>query len=372
MIAVNEPLLDGNELTYVSDCIRSGWVSSEGPFVRRFETEFAESCDRRFGVAVVNGTAALQLAVEALQLEPGDEVILPSFTIISCAAALARLGLVPIPVDCDVRTMNSTAEHYEEAVTPRTRALMIVHIYGLPVDIDPILALAEKHNLKVIEDAAEVIGQTYKGRPCGSFGDISVTSFYPNKHITTGEGGMVLCDDEALFERLSLLRNLAFIPPRRFVHEEFGWNYRMTNIQAALGVAQLENLDRNIALKRRIGHAYNQYLGGIEGASLPLPVTDYAENIYWVYTIVIDADRRLDADRAMMELAQRGIGTRPFFWPMHEQPVLRNLFPQLRQLKLPVSEHLARKGFYIPSGLGLDLDQIPLISQAVRDVVENF
>jgi perosamine synthetase len=372
MIAVNEPLLDGNELTYVSECIRTGWISSEGPFVKRFETEFAQSCNRNFGVAVINGTAALQLAVEALELTPGDEVILPSFTIISCASALVRMGLVPVFVDCDVHTMNSTADQYEAAITPKTKALMVVHIYGLPVDMDPILALAKQHNLKLIEDAAEMIGQTYKGRPCGSFGDVSITSFYPNKHITTGEGGMVLCDEETLFARLSLLRNLAFIPPRRFVHEEFGWNYRMTNIQAALGVAQLENLGRNIEIKRRIGELYDQHLAGLKGASLPLPATDYAQNIYWVYTIVIDADRNIDADRAMAELARRGIGTRPFFWPMHQQPVLRRLFPGLEVTHLPVSEHLARKGFYIPSGLGLDLAQIPFISQAVRDVVEEL
>ena len=372
MIAVNDPLLDGNELTYVSECIRTGWISSEGPFVKRFEEEFAASCQRRFGVAVANGTAALQLAVEALQLDPGDEVVLPSFTIISCASALARAGLIPVFVDCDRLTMNASVEHYEAAITERTKALMVVHIYGLPVDMDPILALAEKHGLKVIEDAAEVIGQTYNGRPCGSFGDISITSFYPNKHITTGEGGMVLCDDPSVFDRLALLRNLAFIPPRRFIHEEFGWNYRMTNIQAAIGVAQLEKLDRNVAIKRQIGGLYNRQLAGLKGASLPIPSTGYADNIYWVYTIVIDADRELNADAAMAALGKRGIGTRPFFWPMHEQPVLRRLFPHLTRVSPPVSEHLARKGFYIPSGLGLDLEKIPFISEAVRDVIEEL
>lgn len=372
MIAVNEPLLDGNELNYLTECIRTGWISSEGPFVHRFEKEFAAGCGREFGVAVNNGTAALQLAVEALQLQPGDEVILPAFTIISCASAIARLGLVPVPVDCDPITMNSTVEHYRAAITPRTRAIMVVHIYGLPVDMDPILELAASHDLKVIEDAAEMIGQTYRGRPCGGFGDVSIVSFYPNKHITTGEGGMVLTNDKALFDRLALLRNLAFIPPRRFIHEEFGWNYRMTNLQAALGVAQYENLARNVALKRQIGKLYNKHLAGLKGATLPLASTPYADNIYWVYTIVLDAEHPLDADGAMAALAEAGIGTRPFFWAMHEQPVLRRMFPQLAELSMPNAEHLARKGFYIPSGLGLDLAKIPEISEAVRHVVEKF
>jgi perosamine synthetase len=370
MIPVNEPLLDGNELSYVSECISGGWISSEGPFVQRFERSFADQVGRSFGVAVVNGTAALQLAVEALRLEPGSEVIMPSFTIISCASCLVRLGLKPVLVDCDPLTMNSTIDHYRAALTPKTRALMVVHLYGLPVDIDPIVDFAKENNLLIIEDAAEMIGQTYRGRQCGSFGDVSIVSFYPNKHITTGEGGMVLMDRADLHERTCRLRNLAFIPPRRFVHEEFGWNYRMTNIQAALGVAQLEKLDRNIALKREIGTRYDAALAGIRGATLPVSKTEYAENIYWVYTIVLDPEHPLDATSAMQKLSEAGIGTRPFFWPMHEQPVLQNIFPEYRDLKLPVSEHLARKGFYIPSGLGLDLEKIDEISEAVRNVIE--
>jgi perosamine synthetase len=372
MIPVNTPLLDGNELQYVTECVKTGWISSEGPFVQRLEDGFAGLVGRKHAVTVSNGTAALQLAVEALSLEAGDEIIIPSFTIISCAAAVARLGLKPVPVDCDLATMNSQASHFEAAITPRTRAIMVVHIYGLPVDMDPVLELAKKHGLFVIEDAAEMIGQTYKGRQCGSFGDVSIFSLYPNKHVTTGEGGIVFCDDRRFLERSTTLRNLAFIPPRRFVHEEFGWNYRMTNLQAAIGVAQLEQLDRNVRLKREIGRLYNENFAGQPGVTLPLPETDYAENIYWVYSLVLDKDFPVDADVVMSELAAAGIGTRPFFWPMHEQPVLRKMFPDYAGIRLPNAEHLARKGFYVPSGLGLDVKKIPEICEKVRCVIEKL
>jgi len=372
MIPVNEPLLDGNELRYVTECVKSGWISSEGPFVERLEAEFSGSVGRKYGVAVSNGTAALQLAIEALELSPGDEIIVPSFTIISCASCLVRLGLKPVPIDCDPRTMNSEVTHFEAAITARTRAIMVVHIYGLPVDMDPILDLAATHNLRVIEDAAEVIGQYYKDRPCGSFGDISVVSFYPNKHVTTGEGGMVLSDDLQLVNRVKTLRNLAFIPPRRFVHEELGWNYRMTNLQAAIGVAQLEQLDRNVALKREIGRRYTLAFKDVPGIDLPVSQTSYAHNIYWVYTIVLGEIYPVDADQVMTELAMRGIGARPFFWPLHEQPVLRRIFPEYKNLKLPVSERLARKGFYIPSGLGLSVEKIDEVSGIVQDVIKKL
>jgi len=372
MIPVNQPLLDGNELKYLTECVESGWISSEGPFVKRFEQQFAARVGRQHGLAVANGTAALQLAVEALDLAPGDEVLIPSFTIISCASCLVRAGLKPVPVDCDPHTMNAEAAHFEAAITPRTRAIMVVHIYGLPVDMDPVLELARKHDLLVIEDAAEAIGQTYKGRPCGSFGDVSVVSFYPNKHVTTGEGGMVLCDKNDIHERAALLRDLAFVPERRFVHEELGWNYRMTNMQAALGVAQLEQLDRNVERKRQIGRKYNEVLRDLERATLPLESTDYAENIYWAYTIVLDENLEANAKAAMAALGAKGVGTRPFFWPMHEQPILRKMFPDYAEMSLPVSEHLARKGFYIPCGLGLDLAEIPQIGEAVRRAIQEL
>jgi perosamine synthetase len=366
MIPVNEPLLNGNEKRYLQECIDSGWISSEGPFVERFEVEMAARVGRRYGVAVANGSAALEAAVVALGIGPGDEVILPTFTIISCAAAIVRAGATPVVVDCNPITWNMDVVQVAARVTPRTKAIMVVHIYGLPVDMDPLLALAERHGLKIIEDAAEVHGQTYRGRPCGSFGDLSIFSFYPNKHVTSGEGGMIVTDDQQLAERCRSLRNLCFQPGRRFVHEELGWNLRMSNLQAAVGVAQLERLDEFVARKRCMGRRYTELLAGVPGLQLPLASTGYAENIYWVYGVVLDDALPFDAAEAMGRLQRAGVGTRPFFWPMHEQPVFHNmgLFHGERH---PAAEHLARRGFYLPSGLALTDEQIEQVCGAVKE-----
>jgi perosamine synthetase len=367
-VPVNEPVLDGNEEKYLVECVRTGWISSEGPFVRRFEEQFAAHVGRKHGVAVSNGSVALEAGVAALGIGPGDQVILPTSTIISCAAAIVRAGAKPVLVDCDPRTWNMDPGLVEARITPRTRAIMVVHIFGLPVDMDPILALSREHGLKVIEDAAEAIGQTYRGQPCGSFGDISAFSFYPNKHVTTGEGGMLVTDDPELAERCRGLRNLCFKPEQRFVHDELGWNYRLTNLQAALGVAQLERLDMSVAIKRRMGARYTELLTGTPGIQLPVASTPYADNIYWVYGLVLDDDVPFDAKEAMARLAKCGIGTRPFFWPMHEQPVFRRmgLFDGERH---PVAERIARRGFYIPSGIALTDEQIERSAAAVKEVL---
>ena len=367
-VPVNEPLLDGNEEKYLVECIRTGWISSEGPFVARFEEQFAGRVGRKHGVAVANGSVALDAAVAALGLGPGDEVILPTSTIISCAAAIVRAGAKPVLVDCDPRTWNMDVGQVEARITPRTRAIMAVHIFGLPVDMDPLLALARKHGLKLIEDAAEVIGQTYCGRPCGSFGDLSTFSFYPNKHVTTGEGGMLVADDPVLAARCRSLRNLCFKPEQRFVHDELGWNFRLTNLQAALGVAQLERLDKSVATKRRIGARYTQLLSGTPGLQLPVPSTPYADNVYWVYGLVLEDDVPFDAREAMARLGKLGIGTRPFFWPMHEQPVFRRM-GLFEGESHPAAERIARRGFYIPSGMALSDEQIARSAAAVRELL---
>ena len=366
-IPVNEPVLDGNERKYLNECIDTGWISSEGPFIREFEARFAQRVGRRHGVAVCNGSAALDAAVAALDIGPGDEVIMPTFTIISCAAAVSRLGAKPVVVDCDPNTWNMDVTAVEAKITPSTRAIMPVHIYGLPVDMDPLLHIAKRHDLLVIEDAAEMIGQNYRDRPCGSFGDISTFSFYPNKHVTTGEGGMILTDDDALAERCRGLRNLAMKAPRRFVHEEIGWNFRMTNMQAAIGLAQLERLDEFVPRKRHIFERYTSLLSDIEVLQKPVACTDYAANINWVYGLVISDRVSFDADEAMKRLAAKNVGTRPFFWPMHEQPVYRRegLFEGERY---PNAERIARRGFYLPSGLALTERQMERVSQAVHEV----
>lgn len=367
-VPVNEPLLNGNEEKYLVECIRTGWISSEGPFVSRFETEFAAKVGRKYGVAVCNGSVALDAAMLALNLEPGDEVILPSFTIISCAAAIVRAGAVPVVVDSDPLTWNVDVTRIEERITARTRAIMVVHIYGLPVDMQPVMEIAKRHGLKIVEDAAEMHGQTYRGQPCGSFGDLSTFSFYPNKHVTAGEGGMIVTDDAALAQRCRSLRNLCFKPEQRFIHDELGFNFRMTNLQAALGVAQLERLDDFVKIKRRMGARYSELLKGIRGIQLPLTRTEYADSIYWVYGLVLDDDVPFDAKEAMARLGNAGVGTRPFFWPMHEQPVFlkSGLF---RGEKCPVAERLARRGFYVPSGMALTDAQMDHVAAAVRDLL---
>ncbi|WP_106796753.1 DegT/DnrJ/EryC1/StrS family aminotransferase [Rhizobium sp. H4] len=368
MIPVNEPLLNGNESKYLLECIETGWISSEGPFITRFEREFAASVSRRHAIAVANGSMALDAGMMALGLEEGSEVILPSFTIISCAAAIVRAGCVPVAVDSDPLTWNIDPTKIEAAITPKTRAIMVVHIYGLPCDMAAINEIARRHNLKIIEDAAEMHGQTYNGQPCGSFGDVSIFSFYPNKHITTGEGGMIVTDSDAIADRCRGLRNLCFLPARRFVHEELGWNMRMTNMQAALGCAQLERLPEFVERKRAMGSLYTELLQDLPGIQLPLAETSYARNIYWVYGIVLKDDIDFDAAEAMKRLAAKGVGCRPFFWPMHEQPVLQKM-GFFRDVDLPVAARLARRGFYIPSGLALREDQIREVASIVAEVI---
>jgi len=367
-VPVNEPLLAGNEKKYLSQCIDTGWISSDGPFVREFEEKVAAKVTRRHGIAVCNGSVALEVALACLGLGPGDEVILPTHTIISCASAIVRAGATPVLVDSDLRTWNMRPDEIAQKITPRTRAIMVVHIYGLPVDMDPVLDLARQYGLKIIEDAAEVIGQAYRGKPCGSFGDVSTFSFYPNKLITTGEGGMVLVDDDLLAEKARGLRNLCFQPSRRFVHEELGWNFRMSNLQAAVGLAQFERWDEAVQQKREIGRRYTELLAAVPHLGLPLADTDYASNIYWVYGLLLSDSAGIDASEAMLRLAKAGVGTRPFFWPMHEQPVLRKM-GLFEGIRLPVAERIARRGFYLPSGLALKEEEIDLAAGALREIL---
>lgn len=368
---MNRPRLAGRELEYVTSAIKDGWISSEGPFVRRLEEEFAASCDRKYGVAVANGTAALDIAVTALRLGPGDEVVLPAHTIISCASAISRTGAVPVVVDSRPDTWNMDVDAVEARVTERTRAIMVVHIFGLPVDMDPLLELCSRRGLYLIEDASQAIGYKYKGRSCGGFGDISTFSFYVNKNITTGEGGMVTTNDLDLAARSRSLRNLCFKPEQRFVHEEIGWNYRMSNIQAALGVAQLERLHEHLQIKRQIGQRYRELLAGIPGIELPPTDQSYAINQFWVFGLMVEDLLGVDARSFAQALAKRNIDTRPFFWPIHLQPVY------LRQgmfhgVSMPVAERMARQGLYIPSGIGLRDDEAEVVANMVREVAESL
>lgn len=366
MIPVNEPLIGEREREYVNECLESGWISSSGRFIEEFESVFASYCGAKHGVAVANGTVALQLAVACLDLEPGDEIIMPTFTIISCALAAIYNGAKPVLVDSDPDTWCIDVGQAEAKVTPRTKAIMPVHIYGHPVDMDAVRQIADRHNLVVIEDAAEVHGAEYKGRRCGGLGDIATFSFYANKIITTGEGGMVLTSDDSYAERARSKRNLCFEEGRRFYHTELGFNFRLTNIQAAIGLAQLERIDKLVERKRAMGRAYTEALSGLP---LQLPVErEWAKNVYWMYGIVVDESTGMDAAELARRLGERGIQTRPFFLGMHEQPVL-----QRRGLsagdRYPVAERLAGQGLYLPSGMALTDDQQAETVAAVREVL---
>jgi perosamine synthetase len=378
MIPVNEPSLGERELAYVTECVRTGWVSSTGRFINEFEQRWASYCGRRYGIAVSNGTTALQVAVACLGLKPGDEVIMPSFTIISCALAVIYNGAVPVLVDSDPETWCMDVGEVERKLTRRTRAIMPVHIYGHPVDMDPILKLAEERRLQIVEDAAEAHGAEYLSRRetpardwrrCGSFGTLACFSFYANKLVTTGEGGMILTDDPKLAEKASSLRNLCFQADRRFYHEELGFNFRLTNLQAALGVAQIERIEEIVARKRWLGKEYTFRLRGIKGVQLPAEES-WARSVYWMYGVVLSDELDMDAVLFALRLKERGIDTRPFFLGMHEQPVLRKrgLF---HNEHYPVAERLARRGLYLPSGLSLTEKQLEAVCDAVREVVHE-
>ena len=370
-VPVNEPYLYGNEKKYLQKCIRDGFVSSGGPFVEKFEKKFAKRLKRKFAISVSNGTAALQLAFESLNIKKKDQVILPSFTIISCILPIIRCGAVPILVDSDPVTWNMDVKKIEDIITSKTKAIIAPHIYGLPIDMDPLLKIAKKYKLKVIEDAAEVLGLKYKNKECGSFGDISTFSFYANKHITTGEGGMIVTDNKQISEKCKSLRNICFNSKRRFLHYDLGWNYRFTNLQSAIGLAQLEKLNRFIIKKRNIGKIYNKELSKIKIFNTPLDKKEYARNIYWVYGLVLKKNSPIGLNTLMKKLKQYGIETRNFFWPLHQQPVLKRM-GFFKNTKLPVAEHLGKNGLYLPTGLSITSLQQKYVINKIKKIIFKY
>lgn len=363
-IPVSEPLIGDRELELVTDCLRRGWISSAGEYVEAFEKAWAKYCGREYGIAVSSGTAALQVALGCLDLKPGDEVILPDFTMFACAVAVVSWGARPVMVDADPETWCLDVTKVEAKITPRTRAIMAVHIYGHPVDMDPLFDLAYHYQLAIIEDAAEAHGAEYKHRRCGSFGDISCFSFYANKIITTGEGGMVLTDRRDLAEKARALRNLYFGQKERFLHEEIGFNFRLTNLQAAIGLAQLETIEERLAKKQWMARAYHERLKNIPALQLPVE-KPWAKNVYWMYGVVVDPQTGYDARRLGEKLKEEGIETRPFFIGLHQQPALiKRGF--VSSEKFPISAYLSKQGLYLPSGLTLTESQINRVCEALE------
>lgn len=368
MLPVNQPLLDGREKELLIQCIDTGWISSNGPFITEFECRFANYIGAKYGVAVSNGTVALETALYAAGIQKDDEVIMPSFTIISCALAAIRLGAIPVLVDAEPDTWNMDITQIEKQITGKTKAIMPVHIYGHPVDMDPVMDIAKKHKLIVVEDAAEVHGAEYKGKKCGVIGHVAAFSFYANKIITTGEGGMVLTSDEKMAARARSYRNLCFIPDRRFFHTELGNNYRMTNMQAALGVAQLERVEEFVEIKRRLGKHYIDKLQNIPGIKTQIE-KPWAKTVYWMYCIELDSKLGLNAEQMIIALGQKDIGSRPFFLGLHEQPALKKL-GLFKNEYYPVTERIARQGLYLPSSLTLTEKQIDTVVSAVESIIQ--
>ncbi len=369
LIPVCEPSLAGNELKYVQQAVESNWISSAGSFIRDFEAKFAAACGTRYGIACANGTVAMHLAMATLGLEPGDEVIIPTFTMIATANAVTYCGATPVLVDSEPDYWQMDVEQVAAKITPRTKAIVPVHIYGHPVDMDPLMELAEKHGLMVIEDAADSHGARYKGRPTGGLGHAAGFSFYGNKIITTGEGGMVTTNDKELAKLAWNLRDHAFSHERHFWHKYVGFNYRMTNLQAAVGLAQVEQLDKFVEARRCNAAEYSRRLAAIPGITTP-PEAEWARNVYWMYGITVDEKKYgMNRDALRRVLAENGVETRTFFIPMHCQPVY---WQQYKGQRYPVAEQLCKNGFYLPSASSLTLDEIEYVTDVIREACANL
>ena len=354
MIPIAEPSLGEEELNNVIEAVKSGWISSKGTFIEEFERNFSKYCNRKYGVATSNGTVALHLALKALRIEKGDEVIVPDLTFVAVANTVTYCNAKPVFVDSHPDYWCIDPERIEEKVTPRTKAIIPVHLYGHPCDMDAIIDITENHNLYVLEDAAEAHGADYKGKKVGSFGDISCFSFYGNKIITTGEGGMCLTNNEELAEKMRILRDHGMNQNRRYWYDVIGFNYRMTNLQAAVGVAQLEKLDKFIDKKRQIAREYSEELKDLEEKRLITlhPEMPWAKCVYWMYCILIEDNFGMSRDELMKKLEEKEIETRPFFYPVHVMP------PHKNNKKFPIAEEIARKGVNLPSGVALKEEEV--------------
>ncbi len=368
-IPVYEPLLDKTEEEYVLECVRSGWISSEGKYIQEFERSWADYCNMNNGIAVSSGTTALQIAVKCLPLNKGDEIIIPSFTIISCAIAVIEAGAIPVLVDCDPETWTMRVDEIEKKISSKTRAIMAVHIYGHPAEMEQIWEIAKKHGLYIIEDAAEAHGAEYKGQKCGGFGDISTFSFYANKIVTTGEGGMILTKNSKFADRARSLRNLCFRTDKRFYHTEMGYNYRMSSIQASIGLAQLKKIEGVVKKRRQIAHYYNKNLKNVKALQLPIE-KEWAKNVYWMYAVVLSEEVQMEASQLSFRLKEKNIETRPFFLGMHEQPVFINM-GLFNGETYPITERISKKGLYLPSGLSLTNPLQERVCSAIKESLLN-
>ena len=362
IIPVCQPTLEGNEKKYVNQCMDTNWISSRGRFVDEFEEKFARYCGVRYGITTNSGTTALHLALATMGIGEGDEVIIPSFTMISTANAIAYLDAEPVVVDVEPETWNIDPGRIEEKITEKTRAIIPIHTYGHPADMDRLEEIADKHNLAIVEDAAEAHGAEYKGRRVGSFGEMASFSFYANKIITTGEGGMIVTDNPERAELLQTMRNYGFTQERHFWHKVMGFSYRMTNLQAAIGLGQFERIDQLLEARRSNARLYNELLSDVSGITTP-PESEDVKSVYWMYGVLVEDEFGITKDQLRQKLADHGIETRSFFIPIHLQPIYSYLLSD----EYPVSEELGKKGFYLPSASSLKAHQIEFICDVIRN-----
>jgi len=361
---IMQPLLNGNELAYVSDCIKTGWISSQGAYVKRFEKEFAEFCGAPYAVAVSNGTVALHLALAALDIKAGDEVIVPDLTFAASINAIIYTGATPVIVDVDKTTWTISVSDIEKNITPRTKAIMPVHLYGHPSHMDEIMALAKKHNLLVVEDAAEAIGGKYKNKHVGVFGDAATFSFFGNKTITTGEGGMVFFKDKKTYDKAVILRDHGMSKEKKYWHDFVGFNYRMTNMQAAIGCAQLERINEFVEAKRKLATFYNKILGETGCFVLP-PQEIWAVNGYWLYTVLLKKDAGISRDALMDKMLKNGVETRPAFYPLHQMPPYKN-YPTKSSFEN--ADYVSAQGISFPSSVNITEQELENIKQALHHI----
>ena len=369
IIPVNFPIITKEDALEVFKTVKSGWVSSTGDKIINFENKFSKLTKRKYATTVSNGTAALEIALKTLNLKKNSEIIIPTFNIISAALAIIRNNLRPVLVDTDLKTWNMCLKDFENKITKRTKAVIVTHTYNFPCDMSRIIKICRQKKIIIIEDAAEMIGQTYKGKPCGSFGEISTFSFYANKHITTGEGGIILTNKKKIYEKACNLRNLAFGKKNRFNHEDMGWNYRFTNMQAALGLSQLKRVKKIISLKRSIGIQYFNLLKNNKNIIVQEPKQNNENNIYWIFGILIKKNSKFKKNLVIKKLLKKNIQTRDFFWPMHKQKIFKR--KKLFKInKFPNADFLSNNGFYVPTGINISKKEIQYVAKVINDILK--
>ncbi len=365
-IPISEPDIGNEELENVVDAVKSGWISSKGHYITDFEESFSTFVGTKHGVSTTNGTTALHLALTAIGIGPGDKVIVPNFTFISPVNTILYNHATPVLVDSNKLYWNLDPQEVEALIDEETKAIIVVHLYGHPADMNPIMKIARKHDLNVIEDCAEAHGATYNGKNIGTFGDVSCFSFYGNKIITTGEGGICLTDNDELADRMRMLRDHGMRPNNRYWHDEIGFNYRMTNIQAAIGLAQVSKIDHQIEKRRKLAKAYAENLHDVEGLALH-PEMSWAKGVYWLYSVLVKTNKKnVSRDRLSRILSDKGVDNRRFFYPAGMMPPYKEY---VGKRSFPVSAELSNTGMNLPSSSSVTTEEIEYIARIIRETL---